>query len=102
MTHDKIVHKLFNDGYLFEFKEIELTVYNKTNGRITSRRDIDATRTEHVELIYSISDTGYVIKYALYYKSEYVDVDTTNIIFRIDSKDKDIKEVLDYIKELDR
>ena len=100
MTHDEVVHNLFNDGYLFG--EIELDPYNETTGRITCSKKIDTTITEHAEFSYSISDALYTIEYALYYKSEYIDDDETDIIFRIDSEDKEVQEVLDYIKELER
>lgn len=100
MTHDNIVRTLFNKGYLFG--EIELSVYNETSGRITCSKKINAIRTEYAEFRYSLSDTSYVIEYALYYKSEYIDDYETDIIFRIDSEDKEVKEVLDYIKELER
>ena len=100
MTHDNIVRTLFNEDYLFG--EIELNVYTETSGRITCSRKIDATLTEHAEFSYSISDASYVIEYVMYYKSEYIDDDETDIIFRIDSEDKEVKEVLNYIKELER
>lgn len=100
MTNDDIVRSLFNDGYLFG--KIELSVYNETSGRITCSKKINAIRTEHAEFRYTLSNTSYIIEYALYYKSEYIDNDETDIIFRIDSEDKEVKEVLDYIKELER
>lgn len=100
MTHDEVIHNLVNNGYLFG--EIELNAYNETSGRITCSKKINAIRTEHAEFSYSISDASYVIEYVMYYKSEYIDDDETDIIFRIDSEDKEVKEVLDYIKELER
>lgn len=100
MTHDEIVYSLFNEGYLFG--EIDLDVYNETSGRITCSEEISPILTEHAEYSYSLFDTAYVIEYAMYYKSEYIDDDETDIIFRIDSEDKEVKEVLDYIKELER
>ena len=65
-------------------------------------KKINAIRTEHAEFRYTLSNTSYIIEYALYYKSEYIDNDETDIIFRIDSEDKEVKEVFDYIKELER
>ena len=100
MTHDEVVYSLFNEGYLFG--EIDLDVYNETSGRITCSKKIDTTVTEHAEYSYSLFDTAYVIEYAMYYKSEYIDDDETDIIFRIDSEDKEVKEVLDYIKGSER
>ena len=100
MTHDEVVRNLFDDGYLFG--EIEIDPYNETTGRITCSKKIDAAVTEHAEFSYSISDASYVIEYVMYYKSEYIDDDETDIIFRIDSEYKEVKEVLDYIKELER
>lgn len=49
MTHDEVVHNLFNEDYLFG--EIELNAYTETSGRITCSRKIDAALTEHAEYI---------------------------------------------------
>lgn len=89
------INELVNDGLLFG----SVSIHEYDDGcRLVCGNKLNDTILEIVE--YRISNDGLMctIEFAMYVKTEYIDDDETDTIFRIDSVDHTVSEVLEYIK----
>lgn len=89
------IDELVNDGLLFGSVDIQEYKYGC---RIVCGDKISDTILEIAEYRLSTDGTIHTMEFAMYVKTEYIDDDETDTIFRIDSVDHTIPEVLEYIK----
>lgn len=89
------IDELVNDGLLFGSVDIQ-EYYDGC--RIVCGDKISDTILEIAEYRISTDGTIHTMEFAMYVKTEYIDDDETDTIFRIDSVDYTIPEVLEYIK----
>lgn len=89
------IDELVNDGLLFG--SVDIQEYDD-GCRIVCGDKLSDTILEIAE--YRISTDGIIhtMEFAMYVKTEYIDDDETDTIFRIDSVDYTINDVLEYIK----
>ena len=89
------IDELVNDGLLFGSVDIQEYEYGC---RIVCGDKLNDTILEIAEYRISTDGTIHTMEFAMYVKTEYIDDDETDTIFRIDSVDHTIHEVLEYIK----
>ena len=89
------IDELVNDGLLFGSVDIQEYEYGC---RIVCGDKLNDTILEIAEYRLSTDGTIHTMEFAMYVKTEYIDDDETDTIFRIDSVDNTINEVLEYIK----
>ena len=89
------IDELVNDGLLFG--SVDIQEYNG-GCRIVCGDKLSDSILEIAEYRISTDGTIHAMEFAMYAKTEYIDDDETDTIFRIDSVDHIIPEVLEYIK----
>ena len=89
------IDELVNDGLLFG--SVDIQEYDG-GCRIVCGDKLSDTILEIAEYRISTDDTIHTMEFAMYIKTEYIDDNETDTIFRIDSVDHPVSEVLEYIK----
>lgn len=89
------IDELVNDGLLFG--SVDIQEYDG-GCRIVCGDKLSDSILEIAEYRISTDSTIHTMEFAMYVKTEYIDDDETDTIFRIDSVDHTINEVLEYIK----
>lgn len=89
------INELVNDGLLFG--SVDIQEY-EDGCRLVCGDKLTDTILEIAEYRLSTDGTMHTMEFAMYVKTEYIDDDETDTIFRIDSVDHTIPEVLEYIK----
>lgn len=89
------IDELVNDGLLFG--SVDIQEYDG-GCRIVCGNKLSDSILEIAEYRISIDSTIHTMEFAMYIKTEYIDDDETEVIFRIDSVDHPVSEVLEYIK----
>lgn len=89
------IDELVNDGLLFG--SVDIQEYDG-GCRIVCGDKLNDSILEIAEYRISTDGTIHTMEFAMYVKTEYIDDDETDTIFRIDSVDHTITEVLEYIK----
>lgn len=89
------INELTNDGILFG----SVSIHEYDGGcRLVCNNKLSDSILEIVELRLSTDGLMHTIEFAMYIKTEYIDDDETDTIFRIDSVNHTVSEVLEYIK----
>lgn len=93
--YNDYIDELVNDGLLFG--SVDIQEYDG-GCRIVCGDKLSDSILEIAEYRISTDDTIHTMEFAMYIKTEYIDDNETDTIFRIDSVDHPVSEVLEYIK----